>query len=188
MSVPITKPTVGGDNGTWGTELNTALDVLASTAVFARKTADETVSASLTLQDDDHLTIALGVGTYTVEALLIASGTAGSDIKVAWQFSGTATSYRSGMGPTVQSTSVISATAATTVGVNRMASSTDAGGTGITTATTYGVDGANWSMILEKGLLVVTVAGTLKIQWAQVAASGSAIMRAGSYLVANQVA
>lgn len=189
MSVPISKPTVGASTNTWGTEANAVFDALNAADYFKVKTADETVSASSTLQDDDHLAgLVLPTGSFVVEARYFVSGTAGGDIKVAWQFSGTATTaVRGGIGPTIQTTSVIETTAANTVGVNRAAAAGNTAAT-ITSSTQYGVDGTNWSFIMESGYLVVTVSGTFKVQWAQVTATGSTIMRAGSRLLIRQVA
>lgn len=186
----ITVPTVDSDNGTWGTTLNTAINQINDYDVFKYKTADESVTSSTTLQDDDHLTaMSLGVGTYIIEAMYLVSGAAAGDVKIAWAFSGTATaSYRAGQGPTDTTTSVKSTTAATTVGVNRSAAAGDTTAA-ITSATPYGVDGTNWSYIYERGLMVVTVAGTLKTQWAQLASSGTAtVMRTGSWMWARRVA
>lgn len=192
MGITLTKPTPGdaATDGAWGTTVNAALDELANADVFARKTADETVTSSTTLQDDDHLTMALGVGTYVVQAMYHVSGAAAGDVKVAWAFSGTATaSYRGGQGPGVSTTdATAAAAAATTVGVVRAAA---AGGTtaAITSSVPYGVDGTNWSHIQELGLMVVTVAGTLKVQWAQNTSNATGtIMRTGSWLWAHRVA
>lgn len=40
MAITITKPVVGGSNGTWGTELNTALDTIVNGVNQAQATAD----------------------------------------------------------------------------------------------------------------------------------------------------
>lgn len=191
MSVSIVKPVVGADNGVWGTELNTVLDALNAADYFRVKTADQSITSSTTLTDDAVLAgLALPVGTFVVVASYMVSGAAAGDVKVAWSFSGTAAnSWRGGQGPTINTTDATGAgAAATTVGVSREAAS---GGTtaGITNATPYGTDGTNVGLIQETGVLVVTVAGALKVQWAQNASSATAtIMRAGSWLWARQVA
>src|SRR5574341_1924364 len=49
---------------------------------FVRKTADESVTSSTTLQDDDHLVIAVEANTnYFIEAFLIYDGDAAGDFK-----------------------------------------------------------------------------------------------------------
>lgn len=179
----ITLPVVGADNGTWGAILNAALNAINDRDVFALKTADEPLTTSTTLQDDDHLVgLALSAGTWVVTAQCLVSGPAAADVKIAWSFSGTASaSYRWGQGPSTSTTWVANGSAV------RAAASGDTS-TGITNATPYGTDGTNWSAIQDSGVMVVTVAGTLKLQWAQNASSGTTIMRAGSYMLARRVA
>jgi len=188
MGVPIVTPTVGGDNNSWGTELNTILNALNGADYFAKRTSDGSSINSVTLADDAVLQMTLPVGTFRVEAVVLATSPSGSDMKMAWAFSGTTTSaYRSGIGPTIQTTSVISATAATTVGVVRSAAAGDTS-TAITSSTPYGTDGTNITRVSETGFLVVTVSGLLKLQFAQVVAAASMVVKAGSFLYARQVA
>lgn len=184
MSVPITKPTVGGDNGAWGTELNTLIDKLNGADYFKFKTAVQNVAASTALVDDtDMAGMVLPVGTFIIEASYLVTGPAAGDIKIAWVFSGTTTTAtRGGIGP--------ASTATATAPVTELVRANGAGDTtsAIGTSTPYGLDGTNMSYIQETGVLVVTVAGTLKVQWAQLAASGTTTMNPGSYLQARQVA
>jgi hypothetical protein len=190
MAVTLTKPTVDGSNGTWGTELNTALDALNGADKFIYKTADQSIASSITPVDDTHLSISLGVGTYIVNGVYFATGAQAGDIRVAWAFSGTAVnSYRGGQGPGANTTDTTAgAAAATTVGVMR-GSAAGAGSSTITASAIYGTDAAAQSLIQESALMVVTVAGTLKVQWAQGASSATAtVMKTGSYLWARQVA
>jgi len=126
------------------------------------KTATETVTSSTTLQDDNHLDLALQPGTYRIRAVLRAAGASGGDVKIAWTFSGTLTrSNRTSSGPVLSTTTVADTTVrATTVALG--------------TAVPYGTDGTNGSLIEEDLLLTVTVAGNLQLQWAQNASSGTA--------------
>lgn len=122
----------------------------------------ETVTSSTTLQDDNELFVGLQPGTYNVRAVLRAAGATGGDVKVAWTFDGTLTrSNRACWGPALS----VSDAAAT-----NMRAATASLGTGIG----YGVDGTAGSAILEDLLLTVTVGGTLQLQWAQQASSGTA--------------
>lgn len=50
----------------------------------ATKAADETVTNSTTLQDDNHLSLTLGVGTFVVEGLLIFSSAVAAGISFGW--------------------------------------------------------------------------------------------------------
>lgn len=182
MSVPITKPTVDGSNGTWGTELNTVLDALNASDRFAYKAGDTSRSSTTTATADPDLTFTLPVGTHVITTLLLASGAAAGDFKSGWSFGGTATGARAGQGPGATSASSL-------VGaVVRQAGASDTGAT-FTTGAIYGVDGTNWSAVIETGFLVVTVAGTFAVVWAQGTSSGTAtILRTGSYVHARQVA
>jgi hypothetical protein len=190
MGISITLPTPGdaGTSGTWGTTLNTAINAINNATIFKLKTSTDTRTSTTLTDDDDLQAMTLGVGTWLIEVGLIASGPTAGDLKVAWAFSGTTSdAYRAGTGPTIQTTNVTSAAAAIDVGVNRSAAAGNTNAT-ITSGPGYGLDGTNWSWIVEKGVLVVTVSGTFKIQTAQVAASGTTTIQAGSYCLARQVA
>lgn len=181
--IPISKPTVGSDNGTWGDELNAALDALNAADYFKVKTAGQTVSASTTLVDDTHMAgIVLPVGTFVINASYLVDGPSAADVKIAWAFSGSNSfATRAGDGPASSTTTALLST------VSRSAAAGDTAAT-ITTAVPYGTDGTNWSFIQETGVIVVTVSGTLKVQWAQLASSGSTAMHTGSFIWARQVA
>jgi len=191
VGVTLTLPTPGdiGTSGVWGTTLNTAINAL-NADTFKLKTADATgVISNTTVADDTGASpltgITLGVGTWDISCVFFATGNAAGDIKIAWAFSGTTTSaYRGGQGPSAGATSVL--TGATAGDRNAGASDT---GTTITAGAIYATDGTNTTMILERGVLVVTVSGTFKIQWAQGTSNGAATtLKAGSYVKATQVA
>lgn len=183
MSLTITLPTVGGDNGAWGTELNTILNALNNSRLSAMRTADGSGLTSATLANDSVLQLTLDVGTWDVDLRLLFTGSANTcDLKVAWAFSGTAaTAYRGGIGPSSAATSVIANGSLFDAG----AGST---GAGITSAAVYGVDGTNESMAVESGTLVVTVAGVLTVQVANNSGAGTTTLKAGSRLKAIKVA
>ena len=188
MSVPITKPTVGADNGTWGTELNAALDALNAADLFALRTADRAaLSATTTPVDDGVLAVTLGVGTYVIEAVYLVVHSTTGDFKVQWNFAGTASSgFRSGIGPSLSTADVLGATAQ---GVRLSGSGATAAA--LTSLVAYGCDTAtpaNISMIIEKAVVVVTVGGILKAQVCQNTAAGTTTVKAGSYIWARQVA
>lgn len=188
MAVPLTLPSVGGSNNTWGTTLNAALNQINGYDVFQPKTADQSSPASTTtLFDDTHMALALpAAGTYLVEGMFIASSASTTpEIKIAWAYTGTLTSgYRTGFGPSTASTDPLGATAQ---GFRAAAAGNTSAA--ITSSVAYGLDGTNWTAILEKGLVIVSNAGTLKVQWAQNVSNATVTtLRAGSYFWARRVA
>lgn len=128
------------------------------------KAATESVTSSTTLQDDDDLFFDMEVGkSYRVELHMAVSGATGGDIKLAWTVGGTVTkTSRSCTGPQLGTTDVL----ATSMKSSRH---------GIASSIPYGTDGTNESHIYEAVTIEdVTVAGTLQLQWAQNASSGTA--------------
>jgi glycerophosphoryl diester phosphodiesterase len=70
MAIPITKPTVGGDDDTWGTKLNVALDALSTAVPDSEKGAPGGVagldsSGNLTVNGGGTFTAPVTVGTPT---------------------------------------------------------------------------------------------------------------------------
>jgi hypothetical protein len=182
FSPVLPTPLDEATNGVWGDDIVQALNDLNSDQ-FKVKTADDTRTTT-TLTDDTHLAaMTLGVGTWLIEVGLLVSGPAAGDVKVAYAFSGTTTlAVRGGAGPS----SAVGAGGDLLASVPRFAGASDTGGV-ITTSTPYGLDGTNWSWIIEKAVLTVSVSGTFKIQTAQLAASGTTTIRTGSYVHARKV-
>lgn len=135
--------------------------------LFARKTADETVNNSTTLQDDNHLGKLCTLSTsYEVELLLIYNSGATPDFKI--NFTGPAGSSFTWV-------------AISTLGISipkTLASSLALDGTGADAS------------VLVKGLFIMsTTAGGLQLQWAQNTANASdTIVRTGSYMRLRKVA
>lgn len=188
MGLTLSLPTPDdiATNGEWGDDINAAINDLNSDQ-FKIKTADGTgATSNTTLADDNQLiNIALGVGTWEIDVVLFCTGAAAADVKVAWGFSGTTTTaVRGGHGPSAAVTSALTGAGAG----QRTAGASDTGLT-ITTGSIYATDGTNHTMIIEKGVLVVTVAGNFKIQMAQGTSTASAVLlKAGSYVKARKVA
>jgi len=186
MGLTLSLPTPGSSNGTWGTELNTAINAINDGNLYLIKTADGTgATSNTTLADDNQLVgLTLGVGTWVITGVFFATGAAAGDIKIAWAHSGTFTGYRAGFGPSAGATSVLTGTGAG----DRNAAAGDTS-TAITSSTIYATDGTNITAIVEHGILVVTVSGTFKIQMAQGTSSGTAtLLKTGSYVTARRVA
>jgi len=146
---------------------------------FARKTATETVSASSALQDDDHLTIAIGASeTWAFDFYLaVSSGTEAGDIKVTVNAPTSAAGTQQMSGHQTGLTSI-----PTTVS---MFSTTDITDTGIGS---FGIDDTVGTSIQMHVLIVnSTNAGNVKLRWAQNNASGSTTLNTNSYVIAWRV-
>lgn len=141
------------------------------------KVADESVTSSTTMQNDDHLLIGLTPGLWRVECHIHASGDPASDIKVGWVFTGSyATAYRSSLGPASTATS-------------GDASDVMTRNYGLTVAPAFGLTSGQTVTIQEDVLIEVTATGNLRLQWAQAASGGTATqVRIGSRLFATRVA
>ena len=147
----------------------------------AYKTANETVTSSTTLQNDDHLTVTLDANSvYRIYMVLLLGGVTAGEIKTSWTVPASATGYKSCMGPGSDSTSR-DAGATTTMRY---------GTHNFTTTINYGVnDAANFVHTIEQGVVTTTTGGTFVLQWAQQASSGTAsTIAAGSFLIAEKIA
>lgn len=179
MAGPVlTLPTVGGSSNTWGTTVNTALNQLNGYDVFARKTADQSVTSSITKVDDTHLSgSVLANGVYIVRWSLRTDGATAGDLRyafvgpgaatMAWESAGLAAADATNVAPSITDVAAIG---------------TDAVHGTIGTGSTTRVDGSGL-------LLVSSTAGTFKLQWAQGTSSATATrVLTGSWMFARQVA
>jgi hypothetical protein len=158
---------------------NNALRITGG-GLFVRKTADETVTASTTLQDDDHLLLALAASsTYTFSAYLIATSPTAADIKVA---------FTAPAGATIN----YGFTAAPQLGAAAAANNSHrfehsaASGTGITAG---GMDALKVDIRIDGIVRTAGTAGNLRLQFAQGTSDvGNTVLYTDSYLVAEKVA
>jgi hypothetical protein len=144
--------------------------------VWAKRTTDATARQNNTLANDDTLAVALAVGTYNIKALLrYYSEAATAKFQFGFVFSGTAT-----MSWTPNS---LGSTVTTSSGsVNR----SDKTLSGTVSAGASGVGTANAEWALPEGIIDVTVAGTLTLQWAQVTTNATdTVLCARSTLIAE---
>jgi hypothetical protein len=146
-----------------------------------KKAANESVTSSTTVQNDDDFSVSLEAEKiYAIDLYLTVSGAAAGDYKGQWAVTGGVVGYTSKMclGPESGTASV----SATLVFARSV---------GVTSPVTYGVDGTNNSMISEHFLAETTTAGTagtLTLQWAQGTSSATAtIVGSGSYMVITEV-
>lgn len=146
------------------------------TQPFARKTATESVTSSTTLQNDDALSVAVAASTtYHVECVLLYDGATAGDLKVGFTAPASASFEGIAVGPSP--TAASSADDVTAYVVLGTANNFGALGTGTTTA------------LKINGVITTSGSGTLQLQWAQVASSGTATrVFANSYLMLRRVA
>lgn len=156
---------------------------LLSSPPYAVKTADQSVTSSTVVVDDNHLSISLLANTrYDLLAFLVAEGNTSGDLKYQWAFSAsTGTSLNiGGAGPLSTITGV------------------DGDGTWLARADTtssptptfiQSTNTSNWTNYLVSGNILVGSSNlTFKLQWAQNASSGTAtVLKKGSWLRAFPV-
>jgi hypothetical protein len=143
---------------------------------FVRKTADESVTSSTTIQDDDHLLFAIRASeVWQFELSLQVTGAAAGDFR--FQVVGP-TSY------TVRYGYHALATAAASVeGDLRSQVSNESGGD-----LTVGMVAATYLVTVQGIMVNSTNAGNLKLQWAQGTSSGTATtVKVDSYLKGTRI-
>ena len=155
--------------------LNTHIrDNLIALNGFVRKTADEPVTSSAALQDDDQLLYTIAAtGTYVFDAYLIATSAANAAGDLSLGFTApTGTLQYQGIG---LDTTLASGNTGT---VNTASSGT----------LNYGLS-TTATLIWIHGTLIATATGTLQLQWAQQASNASAsTVKSGSHMLVRQVA
>lgn len=141
---------------------------------FARKTADETLNNNATLQNDDHLLVALGANeTWVFEAYVIFTS-AGTSPDLSFEFTVPA-------GATLHWGHVTQWDAALT-----MQTSNDRTG-GL--PSTIGASSSNRVTVMKGIVRTAGTAGNLQLQWAQATAvAEDTTVRADSYIQATKVA
>lgn len=142
---------------------------------YVRKTANEVVSGSTTLQNDDHLSMALAANTtWEFEVYLHTNSPSDAqDIKVAFTGPAGVTIRWGGIG--------LGTTASSSPGVAHFPSDI-AGG-----SNAFGVT-SSWNVILLKGIVQLGgTAGTFQLQWAQNNAASSTELRDFSYMICRRV-
>ncbi len=138
--------------------------------VFARKTSDETVNNSTTLQNDDALFVAVEANAVYDFLIAIHHNSGGTpDIKFGWTVPASTTMVWGGF--------IVNTAGAFTVAANLSQTSVvSIGGTGSDSFQAF------------QGVVVTSgTAGTLQLQWAQDTLNASnTIVRAGSYLALSR--
>jgi hypothetical protein len=145
-----------------------------------KKAATESVTSSVTLQDDNDFVLTLSANTvYRVTLSVATTGATGGDLRAAWAVTGTVTS------PTGRF--VVGPESGTTSSASTLVRST--GALTLTTNIVYGTDGSSNTGVREEFIADAGVSGgTLKFQWAQGASSATATtVLANSFLTLEVV-
>jgi hypothetical protein len=177
-----TPPTFTGTDGTvvHDSTFQKLSDDLNALNGFVRKTADESVTSSAVLQNDNELSIAIpAAGTYEIDVHLIVTSAANAagDVRVGATFpAGTMTMMLDALDDATLASGFVGSikrfTAAITSGVD------PAVGFGASTSQTYAH---------VKFLFVATASGTFQFQWAQAASNANATtVKANSFLTMVQ--
>ena len=148
---------------------------------YILKTADESVTSSTVLQDDNHLLATIGVtGTYVFDLYLMATSAANAagDINIAFTFpTGTMRLWGPGSDPALASGTIASGKFAASSAVTSGTAWQD-----------FGLSTTSLGFNIH-GLFTATATGTLQFQWAQFASNANVTtVRAGSHLIVRQVA
>lgn len=148
-------------------------DVTVGNSLYIRKTADENVASSTTLQDDDHLTVALEPGIYRFTIILEATWAASVGLKLALQSSATNDSIQCAV---IYSNS----SGSTPAGWYYL---TSFGGTA-----SYQTNAGTNAPVMIDGSIALADAGTFKLQWAQVTSNATnTTLHAGSRMFIERI-
>lgn len=174
----LTLPTPGGSTNTWGTSLNAVLNQINDYDLFARKTANQSVTASITKVDDTHLSVSvIATAVYLVQWSLRTDGATTGDLRYAFAGPAGATMTWSSLG-----LDIAAAAAAAPFDQDVAAIGTDVLHGTLPTTTVSRVEGT--------GLLITTgTAGTFKMQWAQRVSDATATrLLQDSWMLATRMA
>lgn len=142
--------------------------------LHVRKAADETLSNSTTLQNDDELFLSVGVQIYDLEAQVIYGAGTSADFKIAWTFPSATLDY----------VAACLDNAASPV-AGQIVSQGEASGT---SKSFGGVGVAAFRYAWFKGRINVATAGTLRVQWAQNSpVVENTVVKTGSFITLRQL-
>lgn len=146
-------------------------DFAALQSYYKIKPAGEN-STTATMQNDDDLVAALGVGIWEVILRASVTGNASGDIQQTWTTTGTMTGLtRQVLGPSSGMTSALGNS------LPRMQ-----GNLALSDTPVFGVDGTNASFVQEFLIVDVDVPGNLQWRWCNSGATGTTSVLAGSYM------
>lgn len=142
--------------------------------IIKRKTADETVNNSATLQNDDHLSFPIAANeVWTFDLRLFIVGDATADLKAAFTWPTGATAIWAPHGQRAADSVVTSAAGTSTSG----------------TAVSLGADAGPALLVIAGTIENASTAGTVQLQWAQQTATvANTTVKRGSVLIADRLA
>jgi len=142
--------------------------------IAARKTANESVTSSTTLQDDDHLNVTVAANcTYEFTCMLKFDGALAGDLK--YQFVGPS-------GATLTAAVLQIVTGGTVTTEDQLTSMI------ISSTLTAGAFTGGGSLLIHGIVVVSSTAGTFKLQWAQDTSNGTATrILQDSFFVLRQI-
>ncbi|THA82713.1 collagen-like protein [Streptomyces sp. A0592] len=152
------------------TDLETRMTSAEAETRIAVKTADESVTSSTSLQDDDHLTLSVAAGGwYAVDLFLDVEADPAGDLTIGWSVPAGATMSWTEGGISAGNTNNIGS-----IKLQRNDAATSSG---------VGIIAAGSSVRPAGRLTVGGTAGSLQLRWAQTASSGTpTIVKTGSWL------
>jgi hypothetical protein len=145
--------------------------------LFANKAAAQTKTSTTSMTVDNHIQFNLDVGVWMIEFWGHVSGNASGDYKMDWDFGGTAaTTSRSTLGPAGSGGD----TENTQVTLTALS---------ITADQQYAIDTDTTAVVRESLIIDVTVAGLLRMFWAQNVsnATGTTLSAFGTRAIAHMV-
>lgn len=143
---------------------------------YVRKTANETVNNSTSLQNDDHLVFpVLANTTYAVQLFIMYDSSTTADLQYSFTLPASATGFKTTTNaPT--STTTCSGTSATLIFNSLTQTNNSIGGAGTGTANTC-------ALVIDATVIVAGTAGNVQFRWAQANLDATdSIIRAGSWL------
>lgn len=150
--------------------------------LFARKSADETVTSSISLQDDNHLTLTLVANTvYTMRMVMWIGGDDAADLRLNFTIPTGTVGWMGQLallGPTGASTAS---------DMNAVAFAVS--GTALSSDLSIGIADTNFVTACVEGLMEVGgTGGAFTARWAQVSSTGTGtVLKRGSFLRAQKV-
>ena len=153
--------------------------------LYARKTADESVTSSTTLQNDDELAVTVSAGgIYTLDAFILFTGNETGDFQCRFTFPSGSTLHFAAYAPAPGDAGFNTGGSAGNVEFFARQNTTSSPSGVII----YSGSTAQVHLRLVGTLVVGSSAGTLQFQWAQNTSNGTATtVKAGSWLKLDNV-